>query len=171
MEVTVTGNRFGYQLTEAARHLIEQIVVLDSASRADKEVLFEQLYELWNQDLVIGITKAKERFNENAPFIKDIIFHSLSAIDQENFTLEEKIYENIKHGFKYTLPDNREIQSNLTTIKKFQKKTKNNREKITRRFNRLLEDFLEYVDDKIHSSILYALVLHTLYLVLNSTIL
>jgi hypothetical protein len=159
MEVSVIGNRTGYQLTEAARHLVEQIVVLDSGCRVDKEQLFEQLCELWKQDLVIGITNVKNRFTDNQQFIQDTILSSLPTHVQEKYKLEEEIYEKIKYNFSYTLPDNTVIESNSFTRKEFKNQVTINKRNISRRFESLLNEFIEFVYYKKHdkpTSVLYA---------------
>ena len=159
MEVTVRGNSSGYQLTEPARHLVEQIVVLDSGYRVDKEALFEQLYELWSQDLVIGISNLGDRFTDNEEFIKDTILNSLPTAEQHKYKLEEKIYENIRHGLPYTLPDNTVLESNQYTRKELKNQISNNKRKIQRRFESLLNEFIEFVYYKKHdkpTSALYA---------------
>ena len=146
-------------MTEAARHLVEQIVVLDSGYRVDKEALFEQLYELWSQDLVIGTSNLGERFTDNEEFIKETILNSLTTAEQQKYKLELKNYENIKHGLPYTLTDNKVIESNHFTRKELKNQVTNNKRKIQRRFESLLHEFMDFVHYKKHykptSAILY----------------
>jgi hypothetical protein len=158
MEIGVIGNSSGYELTEEARHLVEQIVVLDSASRADKELLFEQLYQLWRQDLVIGV-KAETKFSKNEGFIKETILNSFPAEERESIINAEKTYEVIKERINYTTADNKTIICNDETIRNFRKRVYYSRDKIKGRFTSLLGEFQEYIKNKrnyISDSILYA---------------
>ena len=157
MEVSVIGNSSGYKLTEEAKHLVEQIVFLDSASRADKEELFEQLYQLWKHDLVIGVN-AETKFNKNEGFIKETILNSFPVEVRESIINAQQNYEIIKHGISFTTADNKTIIGNDETIRHFRKRVYSDKKKIHYRFKALLEEFQEYITNKrnnIPDTILY----------------
>jgi len=150
MNVSKTKSIVGIELTEQAKELIEQLVYLDTAQRQDKSQFFEKLYELWRKGLSTG-AKAEKQFEANKDFIRETILKSFPANEREEILNVAQIYETIKYGLPYKTVDNSIIPSNTELVRKFQRKVYANKRKINNRFESLLNEFTEYIKNKIYN--------------------
>ena len=91
MEVSTKNNDSGIELTEEAQELIQRLIVLDSAHHEDKVPFYEQLYEMWKND-VTTIPRTKKRFTLNKTFITETIFNSLSTELKDKMNKTGNIY-------------------------------------------------------------------------------
>ena len=157
MEVSTINNVSGIELTEEAKDMIVQLVELDHSHTQDKVFFYERLYELWKNDLATT-TKTKKYFEDNRKFIKETIFNCLSTELQEKISKAKTIYHTINNGNAYQDSDTT-IDCNPAEISKYQALCVSYNGMINRRFTKLLNEFIEFVNNRkyqVPDSILFA---------------
>ena len=147
MEVVDTNSSFSW--TEQAKELIDQLVDLHEAQRKDKYAIFNRFYELWeNNGLVLTVDKAKGHFTSHRNYIKNSIFSSLSKADQDRMNEAEAILTSIKRGEPYETPEGKVFTASEKEIQRFKNAVHSNKVKINNRFNRLVDEFEDFIRDK-----------------------
>lgn len=147
MEVVDTNSSFSW--TQQAKELIDQLVDLHEAQRKDKYAIFNRFYELWeNNGLVLTVEKAKGHFTSHRNYIKNSIFSSLSKADQDRMNEAEAILTSIKRGEPYETPEGKVFTASEKEIQRFKNAVHSNKVKINNRFNRLVDEFEDFIRDK-----------------------
>ena len=147
MEIIRKNSSFTW--TKQAKELIDHLVDLNEAQIKDKSLIFDRFYEMWEIDgLVLTIFKAKDQFNIQRNYIINSIFLTLPQIEQEKMNEAEKIYNNIKNGLPYETPAGQIFQASEDEKKRFKNMVHHNKNKLNKRFNRLVLDFEDYIHEK-----------------------
>ena len=145
----VIGNNSSFTWTEQAKELIDHLVDLNEAQIKDKSLIFDRFYEMWENDgLVVTISKARDQFNMQRNYIINSIFLTLPQIEQEKIIQAEEVYNNIKNGLPYETPAGQIFIPSEDEKKRFKNMVHGNKNKLNKRFNRLVLDFEDYIHEK-----------------------
>jgi Mor family transcriptional regulator len=134
----------GILLTDQAKELIDELTQLDN----NKENIFERLYVMWTSDGVGQITVLKNRFESNRNFISESIVRSFNEKVQRDMRMVKSILDTLKQGENYITPEGNIIFSTQLEIEEWNRMNKINLRKISRRYNKLFEEFVQYIIDR-----------------------
>jgi hypothetical protein len=146
MEVSnTTSNPTGIQFSEDAKVLIIRLVALNAAQRADKNTIFNELYELWKKGGLGTISFFKEQFEINRNFIKTAIVMSMKLEKRRQIDTTQFIYDTLKSGINYTTSDGVVIPCTPEDLDHWTEKRRCHHRVLNRRFNELFKEFENYL--------------------------
>jgi len=131
--------------SENAKILITKLVALDEQQRNDKNVIYEELYELWKRDGLGTTTLLKDSFEKNKSFIKERILMSLNPPKRIEIDNAKLILQTLKSGKEFITSEGAVIPDTTEDIEYWISKTKVHHRLINRRYNNLLNEFAEYL--------------------------
>jgi hypothetical protein len=150
MEVSATSNIGDIQWSEDARNFLVRLVASDAAQRADKVEIFDGLYGLMRRNGLVTITLVKDNFatKGNKNFIKELIINSMPTLKRSEIQITRSILESLKKGIAYTTKDGQIIPCEPEDIDYWDDKRLTHQRLLNRRFNTLVEEFIEYIKFK-----------------------
>ena len=131
----------GITLTREAQSLITNLINIDTNSKAQKDLLFECLWEMWRDDLLTGNTN-ENKFEINRVFIKSKILESYA---DEGDRLAEKIQFHLESGKPYQTLKGEVIIPCASEILKYKKHARYINNRVNLQFNRLAKEFDEFI--------------------------
>jgi len=152
MEVS-TKSGTSIEWTEEAKLVIIKIVQLDGCQRLQKAELFEELYDLWTTDGLISEKVAAAQFEVHSPFIFEAIVDTFPEERKQYVITIESIHNSLKKGSPYMTTDDKVICCTKDEKKKYSSLYYKNNQSIKYHFNKLLDEFLQFIKDK-HSKLL-----------------
>jgi len=131
--------------SENAKILITKLVALDEQQRNDKNVIYEELYELWKRDGLGTMTLLKDSFEKNKSFIKERILMSLNLPKRIEIDNAKLILQTLKSGKEFITSEGAVIPDTTEDIDYWISKTKVHHRLINKRYNNLSNEFAEYL--------------------------
>ena len=133
----------GITLTEKAKNLIVNLVKLDTKSKAQKYELFNQLWELWKEDLAAG-SNPRNAFTMSKIFIKNTILDSYDELERD----AEKLFLTLYRGTSYTTSYGVTFDSNVVEIDRAAKIKAKVTKRVNYQYGRLAEEFDDFVKNR-----------------------
>jgi hypothetical protein len=141
MELSNISDGNDMELTENAKMLIIRLVALDEVQRAEKNSIYNELYELWKGSGLV----TKNQFVLNKGFIKKTIIMSMKLGKRKQIDTVQLIYEALTSGRNYTTSDGTLIPCTPEDILYWTQQRRNHHRTLNRRFNDLFEEFEKYI--------------------------
>ena len=154
MEVsTITTN---VELSETARSVITELFNLHVDHQRQKNVLFDQLYNLWTTDGLITNSFVTYKFEEDRDFIYQTIVNKFyDEKTKADIVNVEAIYRALCKGLTYKTLDGDIILPHKDEKLKYRRLFYNNNERIRYHFTKLHDEFQEFLKEKKRKHISY----------------
>jgi hypothetical protein len=148
MELSTSSNVHGILLTYQAKDLIDELTRLDEIQKVNKEQIFERLYALWTSNSNGQMTVLKNRFDQHQNFIKESIVRSFDQHEQRHMEMVRLIYDTLKSGLDFKTVEGVTIVSSPEETEKWKEQNKTSQRKINRRYTKLYDEFVLFLDEK-----------------------